>query len=575
MRFQPSRSASIQKLFPFKGSTFLRRSAAGLILAMFVLLATTFRATGATIIYVDASASGAGTGSSWTNAYTMLQDALAAAASGDQIWVAAGVYYPDEGGGMTNNDRTATFTMIDGVEMYGGFAGTETTLGQRDWTTNVTVLSGDIEQNDTTDPNGIVTDVANIDGSNAYHVMTGGGTDSSAVLDGFTVTAGNANGSDPDYKGGGIYNYSSSPTLTNVTFSGNQAVIGAGMYSKFSSPTLTNVTFSGNQAQNGGGMVNWNSSNPTLTNVTFSGNQAPYGGGMLNDDSSPTLTNVTFSGNHADFDGAGMYNTGSSPTLTNVTFTDNQAQNGGGMYNLNSSNPTLTNVTFSGNQAPYGGGILNWSSNPTLTNVTFSGNQAPYGGGILNWSSNPTLTNVTFSGNHADFDGAGMFNSNSSPTLTNVTFSGNLAQNSGGGMYNASSNPTLANTILWNNQAGVVGNQIYNIDSIPVISYSDIQGSGGSGAGWDTALGTDGGNNLDADPLFVTPVDPSTAPTAAGDLHLQAGSPAVDAGDNGVCPATDLDGNLRPIDGDLDGIAVCDMGAFELLIRLFLPLIQR
>jgi hypothetical protein len=155
-----------------------------------------------------------------------------------------------------------------------------------------------------------------------------------------------------------------------------------------------------------------------------------------------------------------------------------------------------------------------------------------------------------------------------------VTFSGNQAGR-GGGMFNSDSSPTLANTILWNNQAGVVGNQITNSFSTPFISYSDIQDSGGSGTFWDSGLGTDGGNNIDDDPLFVTPVDPATAPTAAGDLHLQAGSPAVDAGDNGVCPATDLDGNLRPIDGDLDGIAVCDMGAFELLIRLFLPLIQR
>ena len=132
-------------------------------------------AEAAGVIYVDASAIGAGTGANWTDAYTKLQDALAAASSGDQIWVAAGVYYPDEGGGMTNDDRTATFTMINGVELYGGFAGTETSPGQRDWKANVTVLSGDLEQNDTTDPNGVVTDAANIAGSNAYHVVTGGG----------------------------------------------------------------------------------------------------------------------------------------------------------------------------------------------------------------------------------------------------------------------------------------------------------------------------------------------------------------------------------------------------------------
>ena len=114
-----------------------------------------------------------------------------------------------------------------------------------------------------------------------------------------------------------------------------------------------------------------------------------------------------------------------------------------------------------------------------------------------------------------------------------------------------------------------------NWTSTPIIAYSDIQGSGGSGGGWDTGLGTDDGNNIDDDPTFVTQVDPATAPTTVGDLHLGAGSQAVDAGDNGACPATDLDGNFRPIDGDLDGTAVCDMGAYEKLIDLFLPLIVR
>jgi len=422
-------------------------------------------------IYVDTSAGGSGTGTSWLNAFTKLQDALAAAASGDQIWVAAGVYYPDEGGGMTNNDRAATFTMMNGLEVYGGFAGTETSLGERDWVANVTALSGDLEQNDTTDPNGVVTDVANIAGSNAYHVVTGGGTSSSAVLAGFSITAGQANDSWPDAFGGGMYNNNSNPTLTHVIFSGNGAQdLGGGMYNNNSHPTLTHVTFSNNRAVNAGG-------------------------GMFNDNSSPVLMMI-FNGNQVTYEGGGMSNLNTSPALTNVSFTGNQASNsGGGMYN-NISNPTLTNVSFSGNYAAYDGGMRNETRNPTLTN-----------------------------------------------------------------------------TILWNNQAGSSGHQIFNSSSTPVITYSDIQDSGGSGSGWDIALGTDGGGNLDADPFFVTAVDPASAPTTAGDLHLQTGSPAMDAGKNGDCPATDLDGVLRQIDGDLDGNAQCDMGAYEKLIDLFLPLI--
>jgi hypothetical protein len=120
MSFRSSRSLFINTLLQFKGNNLLRRSIAGLTLAMFVLLMITSTAMGATTIYVDASATGAGTGSNWTDAYTKLQDALAAAGSGDEIWVAAGVYYPDEGVGMTSDDRTMTFALIDGVEVYGG-----------------------------------------------------------------------------------------------------------------------------------------------------------------------------------------------------------------------------------------------------------------------------------------------------------------------------------------------------------------------------------------------------------------------------------------------------------------------
>jgi hypothetical protein len=449
----------------------MRKSALGLSLTFFLLFMATSMVYGATTIYVDSSASGAGDGSSWADAYPKMQDALAVATSGDQIWVAEGVYYPDEGGGQTDNDRGATFTMINGVEAYGGFNGTESSLDERNFDVYITVLSGDIDQNDTTNSNGVVTDVANISGDNAYHVLTGGGTDNSAVLDGFTITAGQANDS---------------------------------------------------RSHNSGGGMNNNDSSPMLKNMIFTGNYAGYGGGMLNNNSSnPSLTNVTFTRNRSGASGGGMNNSNSSPTLMNVKFSGNLAYKGGGMYNS---------------------------------------------GGI------PYLTNVIISGNRANASGGGIYNTGSNPRLTNVTISGNLANEYfGGGIYNYNSYPLLDNVILWNNHSvGLYGDfEIANAGtSIPIIEYSDIRGCGGSGSGWSSACGIDGGNNIDAYPYFVISI--GSGLSTAGDFHLQFFSPAIDAGRNSVCPATDFDGNPRP-----QGEA-CDMGAYEAAppqYRLFLPLV--
>src|SRR6266540_4249177 len=122
----------------------------------------------------------------------------------------------------------------------------------------------------------IITDLTTVTGntSNSYHVVTGA---TGATLDGFTITAGNGNDpSSSNSSGGGMYNDTSSPVLTNLTFSGNSADYGGGMYNHNSDPTLTNVTFGGNSAiAEGGGMNNYAGSDPTLTNVTFSGNTAP------------------------------------------------------------------------------------------------------------------------------------------------------------------------------------------------------------------------------------------------------------------------------------------------------------
>ena len=126
------------------GGTQLTSSTAVTITANQTLYAHWTPVTGGDIIYVNDDAPGTThDGASWATAYTDLQSALAAATSGKQIWVAAGTYKPSVPAG-----RAATFRMIDGVAMYGGFAGYESSLSQRNWQANVTILSGDINGND-------------------------------------------------------------------------------------------------------------------------------------------------------------------------------------------------------------------------------------------------------------------------------------------------------------------------------------------------------------------------------------------------------------------------------------------
>ena len=341
-------------------------------------------------LYVDGSAGGANTGTSWTDAFTSLQSALRAAGDGDTIRIADGTYTP-----TSTTDRNVGFALRNGMAVYGGYAGYGAADPDvRDIAHYPTILSGDIGAT-----------ASNAD--NSYHVLTATGVDPSTVLDGVTVTGGNANGSLSDQSlGGGLYTIGASATLANCTFSGNSASrSGGGIYNTVSSLTLNNCTFSGNSANYSGGGIYSTVSSLTLLNCTFRGNAARNeGGGMCNTSSSPTLVNCTFSGNSG-IAGGGMYNTtSSSPTLVNCTFSGNSGIAGGGMYNTTSSSPTLTNCTFSGNGADYGGGIYNFSSSPTLTNCIVWENAASTSPQIH--QSGGTMT-ITYSDIQGGYTGVG------------------------------------------------------------------------------------------------------------------------------------------------------------------------
>jgi predicted outer membrane repeat protein len=249
--------------------------------------------------YVNAS-SGAGpdcsdAGISWDTAFPQLFCALPAASPGAEIWVAQGIYKPTLG-----SDRLLTFQLASGVAVYGGFVGSETRLEQRNWESNVTVLSGDLAGDDSAPFVG--------NGENSYHVVSGTGTDHTAVLDGFHIRSGNANGPYPYHDiGGGLVNgdgvrLGGSPTLRNLAITFNFAYVGGGIGNQDDSdPAIVNTLVMSNAAVDGGGIYNSQADDPTMTNVTIVGNQASgYGGGVLNfAGSSPIFQNAIIAQNAA------------------------------------------------------------------------------------------------------------------------------------------------------------------------------------------------------------------------------------------------------------------------------------
>jgi hypothetical protein len=309
--------------------------------------------------YVDANAPGANNGSSWLNAYHYLQDALADPCAA-VIWVADGTYYPDSNSSEPNGngDRNKSFVLKNSVAIYGGFAG----FGAPDPNArNVklyeSILSGDLNDNDVyvADPCNLRTEPTRAE--NSYHVVTSNSTDANTILDGFTVTAGNANTSVwPTGNGGGMLNVESSCTINNCTFIENSAELGGAIYNHHSTVHISNCDFIRNGAKYDSG-------------------------GVSNDSAScPTLVNCSFVSNYSSNNGGGLRNWGhSNPIVVNCLFNHNSSNYGGGVCNFNDCSPTLINCTFRGNWATTaGGGIDDYNnSSPVITNCILWGNTAP------------------------------------------------------------------------------------------------------------------------------------------------------------------------------------------------------
>jgi len=277
----------------------------------------------------------------------------------------------------------------------------------------------------------------------------------------------------------------------------------------------------------------------TLTGMTVKNLQSGWASAILNDGVA-LVTDCTVSGNSSYF-GAGIFNYSGTMIVTRSTLRENKA-------------------TFFQAGAP-GGGILN-AGMMTVTNSTLSGNSAvsdddgDSGGGIINWGR-MTLINSTLSGNSADV-GGGIYNEGRM-TLINSTVSGNSAD-SGGGISNEGT-MTLTNSVIANSSggtdcSGTITSLGHNIDS---------DGSCGL---------TAAGDLPGIDPL-LGPLQDNGGPTLTH--ALLEGSPAIDSGDDTACPARDQRGVRRPWDGDWDGLAQCDIGAFELAggFSVFLPFMER
>ncbi len=318
--------------------------------------------------YVDVNlASGANDGTSWANAYRTVDGvsvALTAAVAGDEIWVAQGVYKP-----TATLTRTIYVTLKTGVGVYGGFNGTETLLAQRNVALNVTTLSGDLAGDDG----------SNIFTDNSQHVINGNSATATAILDGFIVTGGNANGANPQDRGGGILLQSASnATIRNCIFRNNRCTFGGGAgYINSSSPTFTDCRFENNFGASFGGAFDQATSVGTVfTRCVFTGNTAARAGAIeIFSNSAVKVYDCIFYGNSCTGSGGGgaIFVSGSSPSFRNCTiFGNTSTVSAAAGFIASTSNVEVANCIVWANTGPGGAQALANQLNGTTYNVSYS-----------------------------------------------------------------------------------------------------------------------------------------------------------------------------------------------------------
>ncbi|MBN2071582.1 MAG: hypothetical protein JW814_09020 [Candidatus Krumholzibacteriota bacterium] len=462
--------------------------------------------------FVDQAGGGTGSGESWDDAFTNLSAAVTAAKAGDEIWVVAGTYTS----GTTDHDRPVV-SLKSGVSLYGGFDGSEAALAERDVAANPTILDG----NDM-----------------AFHVVIGA---DGAVLDGFTITGGNANGEGEAGRGAGVFLSGISMTISHCIIENNYAEFGAGIYATADNSTISTsiIRFNetggmGSDYAGGAGFLAMDASTTQITDCHFFQNvSAKYGGGLLSYNSEITVTRCDFdensvSGNYNN--GGGIYitnwnNTALEPVFNDCEFSGNTAWYGGAFY-MYQCVVHIDGCLFDGNIANGGGGAINtYYASPLIQNTVFNDNDAAAGGAIYFYyprGGDPAdLFNCLFIGNNAitGYGGAIMCNK-TSPNVTNCTFAANFGSVCGGIYIHTDEVPVVTNCILWDNTTSSGGAQIHeNGAGEPLIQNCCIDQADYEGIG----------NTIRLDPLWVTGPD--------GDYylsHVASGqtetSPCVDAG---------------------------------------------
>ncbi len=542
------------------------------------------------IIYVDDDAAGGGNGSSWARAYQYLQDALTMSGPGDEIHVGQGIYCPDravifkppapvppprteasEGSGSSS----PAFQLKTDVMMEGAYAGVGAQdPNERDVQRYETILSGDLKGNDE-DKTGLWSPLLAgfVLSDNSPYVVTSAKTDTTAVLDGFTITGATA---------AGLLNDHGNPTITNCTFRRNTTdADGGALCSTGGHPIVSHCTFRENSSLSRGGAIHMGGDALTLVDCRFVGNAAFVEGGAISNGGTLDMTDCVFEQNVAQTGGAVVHRY-ATVNMTGCRFEGNLADRGGALCSLNSLKTRATKCVFKGNWAQSTGGAVDVDAAvrpgpgaPGKTPVsfevcTFAGNSAVSAGALFvsdltGVQRGLSLSNCLCTGNRAQETGAVIYANSSHLTITNCTFADNWSGARAtidwtGYRWPLNDKAVLmTNCILWDRDGLILlpstdstGKQIVTPDQLITVTYSDVRGT------WS------GQGNIEGDPLFAAPgfwVDASDSKVSVkpdhplatwvqGDYHLksQAGrwdpakedwvqddvtSPCIDAGDTG------------------------------------------